>query len=195
MSHEANGLTPGLFLDRDGVINHNDGYVCRIEDFRFVDGIMDLCRCARGLGFDLIVVTNQSGLARGLYQEADVVSLHTWMLSQFGNEGVRIRAIYYSPYHPEGTVERYRRESSCRKPGAGMLVQASSEHGIDLARSVMVGDKITDLRAAHAAGLPRAYWLCERELLTQAPQLDGCEVVIAASLSDVEQDLARRITI
>jgi len=195
MSGETRGLTPALFLDRDGIINHDDGYVSRIEDFRFVDGIMQLGRCAQRLGFELIVVTNQSGLARGLYDVADVVALHTWMLSQFANEGVMIRAIYYSPYHPEGTVERYRRESSCRKPGPGMLKQAATEHGLDLARSVMVGDKTTDLRAAHAAGLPRAYWMCSREPFIEAPLLDGCEVVRVTSLSEVEQGLAQGITI
>jgi D-glycero-D-manno-heptose 1,7-bisphosphate phosphatase len=147
-----------LFLDRDGVINREVGYVVRKEDVHFVDGIFSLCRTANQLGYRLVIVTNQAGIARGLYTEADYHALMQWMREQFHREGVAFDGIYHSPYHPDGIGE-YKREHEDRKPGAGMLRRAARDLNIELAESVMVGDRCTDIAAADAGGLRQAFLL------------------------------------
>lgn len=144
---------PALFLDRDGVINLDHGYVCRSEDFEFINGIFDLCRTAKRLGYLIVVVTNQAGIGRGYYSEADFAVLTSWMVKQFAAEGILIDAVYYSPFHPEHGIGRYKVEAFCRKPNPGMILQAAEEYGIDLALSVLVGDKISDIEAGRAAGV------------------------------------------
>ena len=153
------GLTceRGLFLDRDGVINQEIGYLSRAEDVRFVEGIFSLCRTAAGLGYRLIVVTNQAGIARGLYTEADYQTLMEWMRGEFRREGVALDAVYHCPFHPEHGVGEYRREHEDRKPGTGMLRRGARELGIALNESVMVGDRCSDIAAANAAGLRQAF--------------------------------------
>jgi D-glycero-D-manno-heptose 1,7-bisphosphate phosphatase len=148
-----------LFLDRDGVLNHEVGYLYRPEEVRWVEGAFSLCRTAMELGYRLIVVTNQSGIARGLYSERDFHALMEWMGLELGRECVRLDAVYYCPFHPEHGVGEYRREHEDRKPGPGMLLRAAREHGLDLAQSVMVGDRCSDVAAANAAGLRRAFLL------------------------------------
>ena len=186
---------PALFLDRDGVINHDCGYVAAVDDFVFIDGIFELCRTAEQLGFRLVVVTNQSGVARGYFSLEDVVDLHTWMVERFAERGVTISGVYVSPYHPDGTVDDYRRACESRKPGPGMLLRAEREHRLDLARSVLIGDRISDLGAAHSAGLRRAYWLSEVHEDTGSNPLEGIEVIRVSDLAEVARDLARPIAI
>jgi D-glycero-D-manno-heptose 1,7-bisphosphate phosphatase len=142
-----------LFLDRDGVINVDHGYVHRSEDFEFIDGIFDLCRYAHAQGWLLVVVTNQAGIARGLYTESDFHELTRWMLARFATEGAPITAVYYCPTHPTVGEGTYRRESFRRKPNPGMLLEAAQEHGIDLQASVLVGDKDSDMQAGVSAGV------------------------------------------
>jgi len=145
--------TPALFLDRDGVVNVERHYVYRIEDFDFVEGIFDLCRCAAQRGLPIVIVTNQAGIGRGLYSEKQFNTLTTWMCQRFKQEGITVTAVYHCPYHPEHGVGHYRRESPDRKPSPGMLLRARDDWDIDLARSVMVGDRLTDMFAAQAAGV------------------------------------------
>lgn len=133
-----------LFLDRDGIINEDTGYPHRPDQIVFCPGIFDVCRAARDKGYILVVVTNQSGVARGKFTENDVRSLHRWMASCFEDEGAVLEGIYYCPYLADAPIEEYRRDSSYRKPGPGMFVQAAAELGIDLHRSLMVGDKPSD---------------------------------------------------
>lgn len=133
-----------LFLDRDGIINEDVRYAHTPEQIRFCNGIFDLCRVARDKGYLIIVVTNQAGVAKGHFSEEQVRVLHAWMAKQFADRGVPVTAFYYCPYHKEGSIERYRQDSECRKPKPGMFIQASTEHGIDLSRSLMVGDKTSD---------------------------------------------------
>ena len=150
----AQELRPALFLDRDGVINEEIGYLHRPEDCRLIDGIIPLLLTANQLGYFSCVVTNQAGIARGLYTEEDFDHLMTHMKSELLRGGARLDAVYFSPYHPVQGIGKYKRESDCRKPGPGMLLRAAAEHGLNLARSVLVGDRCSDLMAGNAAGIP-----------------------------------------
>ena len=152
-----------LFLDRDGVINEEIGYLSRAEDVRFVPGLFSLGRTAIRLGYKLVVVTNQSGIARGLYSEADFQALMRWMRRELMEQQVILDAVYHCPFHPEHGVGEYRREHEDRKPGPGMLLRAARELGLDLAASVMIGDRCSDVAAANAAGLREALLLAGTE--------------------------------
>lgn len=146
-------LRPALFLDRDGVINVEKNYVHRIEEFEFIEGIFDLCRTATQQGMLLVVVTNQAGIGRGYYTEAQFHALTVWMQARFAEQDVPLAKVYFCPFHPEHGVGEYRRESFDRKPNPGMILRARDELGIDLARSALVGDKASDIAAARAAGV------------------------------------------
>lgn len=144
---------PALFLDRDGVINVDHGYVSKPEQFDFIEGIFDLVVAANRAGYLTIVVTNQAGIGRGYYTEADFHRLTDWMCSQFAMRGAQIDAVYYCPSHPEYGIGKYRKDDDCRKPAPGMLLQAQNELDIDLKRSVLVGDKLSDIQAGKRAGV------------------------------------------
>jgi D-glycero-D-manno-heptose 1,7-bisphosphate phosphatase len=171
-----------LFLDRDGVINVEVGYLHRVEDVKFVPGIFSLCRTAMRLGYRLVVVTNQAGIARGFYTESDFDALMTWMSEVFLAEGVELDAVYHCPFHPEHGVGEYRREHEDRKPGTGMLRRASREFGVVLADSVMVGDRCSDIAAANSAGLRRVFLMAG----TEASQCGG-EYSEVSRLDEVER--------
>jgi D-glycero-D-manno-heptose 1,7-bisphosphate phosphatase len=153
----------GLFLDRDGIINEEIGYLNHSADVRFVPGIFSLCQTAQRLGYKLMVVTNQSGIARGYYTEVDFHRLMEWMQGEFAREGVHLDAIYFCPYHPEHGIGDYRREHDDRKPGAGMLRRGAREFNLALEQSVMIGDRCSDIAAANAAGLQQAFLLAGTE--------------------------------
>ena len=152
-----------LFLDRDGVINEDLGYLSRREDVRFVPGIVSLCRTAQSLGYLIFIVTNQAGIGRGFYSEEEFQRLMDWMLVELSGEGVSIDAVYHCPFHPEHGLGEYKREHEDRKPGTGMLRRAATEFGVSMAESVMVGDRCTDIAAANAAGLRQAFLLAGME--------------------------------
>ncbi len=152
-----------LFLDRDGVINHEVGYLHRPEDVRWVGGIVPLCQTAQRLGYALVVVTNQSGIARGLYTTAQFEALMDWMRAELARQGVHLDAVYHCPYHPLHGQGEWRREHEDRKPGPGMLLRAGRDLDLDLPRSVLVGDRCSDLAAARAAGLRTAFLLSGTE--------------------------------
>lgn len=156
---------PAVFLDRDGVLNVDKGYVHKVDDFEWVAGAPEAVRFANDKGYLVIVATNQSGIARGYYTEDDVTALHSWMNEQLGGHEARIDAFFYSPYHPEGTVSRYRRISECRKPCPGMILQAIADWGIDKSRSFLIGDQGRDMLAAERAGI-RGHLIAEENLLT-----------------------------
>jgi D-glycero-D-manno-heptose 1,7-bisphosphate phosphatase len=142
-----------LFLDRDGVINVEKNYVYRIEDFEFMTGIFELCAQAQALDYRLVIITNQAGIARGYYSEADYQRLTDWMLEQFRARGIGIDRVYHCPYHPTAGAGDYRRDSFHRKPNPGMILDARDALGLDLSRSVLVGDKASDIEAGTAAGV------------------------------------------
>jgi D-glycero-D-manno-heptose 1,7-bisphosphate phosphatase len=142
-----------LFLDRDGVINVNHGYVNSIENFDFVDGIFDLVRTACKAGYRVVVVTNQAGIGRGYYSESQFHELSAWMCAQFEKHGAPIDRVYFSPYHPTAGVGKYRKDEDTRKPGPGMILKAKHELGLSLEDSVLVGDKPSDILAGITAGV------------------------------------------
>ena len=137
-----------LFLDRDGVINVEKEYLHTIEAFEFIDGLFETLRYAQEQGYLLIVITNQSGIGRGYYSEADFLRLNRWMCEQLGNEGISIAKVYYCPHSPDAGCD-------CRKPLPGMLHEAARDFEIDFASSVLVGDKEADIEAGKAAGIGR----------------------------------------
>jgi D-glycero-D-manno-heptose 1,7-bisphosphate phosphatase len=143
-----------LFLDRDGVINVDTGFVWQPEAFVFTEGVFVASRRAIALGYRLVVVTNQSGIGRGLYSEEDFHTLTAWMCDRFAAEGAPIARVYFAPTHPVHGVGRYKVDSPDRKPGPGMLLKAAADLDLDLGASALVGDRETDIRAAHAAGVP-----------------------------------------
>lgn len=159
-----------LFLDRDGVVNRDTGYVHRIEDFVFQDGIFALCAAAQARGMAVVIVTNQAGIGRGYYTEADFVALTEWMRGEFARHGVRLTAVEHCPDHPTHGVGAYRRENPRRKPGPGMILDACAAYGIDPARSVMLGDRASDMAAAVGAGVGRlVLWPAEPKEVAAAP--------------------------
>lgn len=131
-----------LFLDRDGTINIDHGYVYRQEDFEFIPGIFELCARAQELGYLIIVITNQSGIARGYYTEADYANITAYMVAQFAERGIRIADVLHCP----------ELSGPNRKPAPGLFLQAQQRHGLDMAASVSVGDKPRDVEAAAQAG-------------------------------------------
>ena len=135
-----------IFLDRDGVINKEVRYLFRLSDFEFIDGVFDACLYFQKLSYKIIIISNQSGIARGYYNENDYQKLTEWMLGQFNDNGINILDIFYCPHSPESLCE-------CRKPKPGMLIEAKDKYNIDMKDSWMIGDKETDIEAANLAGI------------------------------------------
>lgn len=144
---------PALFLDRDGVINVDHGYVHTPEEFQFIEGVFDLVAAANRAGYLVVVVTNQAGIGRGYYSEAQFHALSHWMRTRFAEHGGQIDEVYFCPYHPEHGIGAYRQESEFRKPAPGMLRQAKAELDIDMDHSIFIGDKPSDMAAGRAAGV------------------------------------------
>lgn len=150
-----------LFLDRDGVINVDHGYVFAWERFEFMPGVVSALKEIADLGMALVVVTNQSGLARGLFDENQMRQLHQQMRQALTDQGISILDVYWCPHHPQGSVPALTMRCHCRKPEPGLFLRAASEYGIDLSQSMMVGDQVRDVEAARRAGIPQRYMLTE----------------------------------
>jgi D-glycero-D-manno-heptose 1,7-bisphosphate phosphatase len=164
---------PAVFLDRDGTLNRDTGYVYRIADFRWLPGAVNAIRRLNDSGCYVFIVTNQSGVARGIYDEAAIHNLHRWMNEELRAAGARIDDIRYCPHHPQGSVAAYCTACSCRKPAAGMLLDLMNAWPVIREASVMIGDKEIDAAAGRAAGIASA-------------------VVPAGGLEDFVQQLLRR---
>ena len=141
-----------VFLDRDGTINMEKGYLYRVEDFSFVPGAPQAIKLLKDAGFLVIVVTNQSGIARGYYSVRDVSLLHNHINAELARLGTTIDAFFICPHHPQGTIEKYSTRCDCRKPLPGMLLTAAEKFSIDLSRSYIIGDKAADVEAGLQAG-------------------------------------------
>lgn len=147
------GLRRALILDRDGVVNHDDGYVHRMAECRFVDGVFAMAAAFAAHGFALVIATNQSGIGRGLFGEPEFTTLMDGVRVEFAAHGAPIDAVYHCPDHPTEGRGPYRRDNDWRKPKPGMLLQAAADLALDLSRSWCVGDKLTDIEAGRAAGV------------------------------------------
>lgn len=180
-------LSRALLLDRDGVVNVDRHYVHRIDDFEFMPGLTDLLRRAIDLGYRVIIVTNQAGIARGRYSEAQYQTLTDWLLRTLERQGLGLTDILHCPYHVDGTPP-WRRDSWWRKPNPGMLLEAAQRHRLDLSRSLLIGDMETDMQAGRAAGVGHCLLLRPeftphsaesvadqeiRQLMDAAPLLNG----------------------
>lgn len=154
MAAGAGPVKAAAFLDRDGVINIDRGYVFRREDFEFVPGTLDAARELKSMGLALVVVTNQSGIARGYYGPEQFHALTDWMKETFAAHGAALDGVYFCPHHPSEGEAPYRQDCNCRKPAPGLLLDAARDLDIDVRRSALFGDKASDLQAALAAGVP-----------------------------------------
>lgn len=169
-----------VFLDRDGVININHGHVHKREEFDFIDGIFDVARYAHEQGYKLLVITNQAGIGRGYYTEDDFHQLTAWMCEQFSAAGAPIDRVYFSPYHPTAGISKYLKDDFSRKPHPGMILQARAELDLDLASSVLIGDKASDIQAGIAAGVGRNLLFAPQRI----EELDGLEYETIATLHE-----------
>jgi D-glycero-D-manno-heptose 1,7-bisphosphate phosphatase len=151
---------PAAFLDRDGILNRDDGYVHKAEDIVWIDGAFDAVRWLNEAGFYVFVITNQGGVAHGYYEEQHVHDLHAWMQQEMQRHGAHIDSFEHCPFHPGGVVERYAVESELRKPQPGMILKLQREWTTDPSRSFVVGDRDTDVEAAIAAGVAGYKFTC-----------------------------------
>jgi D-glycero-D-manno-heptose 1,7-bisphosphate phosphatase len=135
-----------IFLDRDGVINKEIKYLGKIADFEFIEGVFDACLFFQNLNYKIIIVSNQSGIARGFFSKTDYQILTKWMIEKFQAKGVSILDTYYCPHMPDSSC-------SCRKPKPGMILEATNKYNIELSMSWMIGDKETDIKSANLAGI------------------------------------------
>lgn len=146
-------MNRAVFFDRDGTLNEEVHYLHKIEDFKWIDGAIDAIKYCNDNGYLAIVITNQSGVARGYYPESDIMKLYEWMNTDLAKHGAHLDGIYYCPHHPTGKVKEYAIECDCRKPKSGMLLQAQRDHDIDLKASYLIGDGARDVECAEAAGV------------------------------------------
>jgi D-glycero-D-manno-heptose 1,7-bisphosphate phosphatase len=140
-------------LDRDGVLNEDHGYVYKLEDFVIRPGVIEGLKDLQRLGYLRLVITNQSGIGRGFYTEDDVKVLHQSFNDELKKNGTSIDAFYYCPHHPQATIEQYRQNCTCRKPGTALVEEAARDYNVDLVKSYFIGDKESDIECALAAGI------------------------------------------
>ena len=168
-------MKKALFLDRDGVVNIEKEYLYKIEDFEFINGIVDLCKYYINLGYIIVVVTNQSGIAREYYTQNDFEVLTSWMVDEFMKSGIKISKVYYCPHHPDISGK-----CDCRKPNPGMLLDAQKDFDIDLNSSIIIGDKERDIEAGLNAGLRESYLFDESK-----KAINSKATKIVSKLSDI----------
>lgn len=156
-------MNKAVFLDRDGIINIDNNYVYRIEDFEFCDGIFKLLKEFQELGYILIIITNQAGIARGFYDENDFLKLTKWMIEKFNEYNIQIKKVYFCPHHPEFTGK-----CDCRKPNNRMILQAKDEFNINLNNSILIGDKESDIEAGIKSGIDNTILVSTNSLFSKS---------------------------
>ncbi|MGN1393224.1 MAG: D-glycero-beta-D-manno-heptose 1,7-bisphosphate 7-phosphatase [Succinivibrionaceae bacterium] len=150
-------MIPAIFLDRDGVINKEYDYVHTIDDFEFIERTIEALKIIKEKGYAIVIVTNQSGIARGLYTEEDFLKLTEWMDWTLQDKGIILDGIYYCPHHPTNGIGKYKCECNCRKPKPGMILESARDLKINLKKSYMVGDQGSDIDAGISAGITNNY--------------------------------------
>lgn len=145
------------FLDRDGVINQEIGYLHNIKDFKYTEGCKSALLLLSRIGFKIVIVTNQAGIAKGFYSVAQYYELTAWMLDDLQKSGIVLLECLFCPHHPDGVVDALSIPCNCRKPKSGMLEYVISKYDVDLAQSIMVGDKVSDMEAGENVGIPALY--------------------------------------
>ena len=185
------GKRRAVFLDRDGTINVEKDYLHKIEDFEFIPGVPAAIKRLKAAGFLVIVVSNQSGVARGYFDEQAVNRLHRHIQAELAGYGTSIDAFYFCPHHPEQGVGAYKVACDCRKGAPGMLLRAAADHDIDLQQSFMIGDKLADIEAGAGAGCrnilvmtgygAQAAAQAENAVLETCPDLAGAARMILAN--------------
>lgn len=176
-------MNHALFLDRDGVINKDFGYIYKKQDIIFNKGIFELVRKAKKLGYYVIVITNQSGIARGYFTEEDFNNLMNWMNKKFEENDGKIDKVYYCPYHQDGKIKKYAKIHSDRKPNPGMIIKACKDFNIDPKKSMLVGDKKTDIEAGVNASISKSIFLGNHEMNIAYKSVNN--------LTDVIKELSR----
>jgi len=161
-------MKKAIFLDRDGTINIDKEYVYKIVDFEFLPGVKDALILLCQAGYRLVIISNQSGVARGYYSEEDIWTLHNWLLETLASDGIIIAGIYYCPHHPKAHIEAYRMECGCRKPGLDLFHKAISELKLDINHSIAIGNKMRDLQICRYSDC-RGYLLGVSEPETSLP--------------------------
>ncbi|MBQ6975026.1 MAG: D-glycero-beta-D-manno-heptose 1,7-bisphosphate 7-phosphatase [Selenomonadaceae bacterium] len=149
-------MNKAIFFDRDGVLNVDVIDLHELEKFQWIDGAVDAIKLCNERGFLVVVITNQSGIARGIFTEDDVKKIHSNMQAELEKVGAHIDAFYYCPHHPNGTVEPYAKVCDCRKPKPGLILSACKDLDIDPEKSVMIGDKMRDIESGKNAGVKGA---------------------------------------
>jgi len=144
---------PAVFLDRDGVLNKDLGYVIKPKEFYWIDGAIETIKYINKMNFFVFIISNQSGLARGYFSEIDIENLHNWINKELLKNDAKIDKFYYCPHHHEGIIKEYSFTCSCRKPKPGMILNAFDEWPIIKSKSFLIGDKISDIQAAKYAGI------------------------------------------
>ena len=161
-------MLKAAFIDRDGVINKEKHYLHKIAEFEFTDRCIDALRNLIGAGYHIVIVTNQSGIGRGYYTEADYHKLTNWYVSKLEAHQIAITAVFFCPHHPRAALAKYRKQCHCRKPKPGMILAAAKQYDIDLSLSALIGDKITDIQAGKAAGVGNNVLVNSEQNLTVA---------------------------
>jgi D-glycero-D-manno-heptose 1,7-bisphosphate phosphatase len=172
-------MKKALFLDRDGIINVDHGYVFQKEEFEFFEDIFAVCLDAQNKGYEIFVITNQSGIARGKYTVEQFEELSLWMVNEFKSKGIVISDVYHCPHHPDKGLGEYLQACHCRKPEPGMILLAANEHKIDLENSVFIGDKVSDMQAAELAGIQNRIILID--------QYGDDQAIIAIRIDEIKQ--------
>jgi D-glycero-D-manno-heptose 1,7-bisphosphate phosphatase len=180
-------MNKAAFIDRDGVINEDRAYVHRAADFELIPGSVEALRALRTAGFLLVVITNQSGIARGLFSEADYRELEAHMRERLATAGVSLDSIQYCPHLPDAPIPQYRLDCECRKPRGGMIRTAAGLLNIDTSQSVLIGDRKADVEAGRAAGVGRCFLVRSGQLLSAGDALlaDGVFADLAQCVSEL----------